>query len=86
MSLLSIVLASFAGAYDLLGVSHRGWPVETLSECVSDQGSRCSVMSTDPSMDVFQQVLPLLGGDATLQDSSVAALVELPFETMKDLA
>ena len=43
-------------------------------------------MSVDPSMDVFQQVLPLLGGDATLQDSSVAALVELPFETMKDLA
>ena len=62
----SIVLASFAGAYDLLGVGHRGWPVEILSECVFDQGSRCGVMSADPSMDVFQQVLPLLGGDATL--------------------
>ena len=37
-------------------------------------------MSTDPSMDVFQQVLPLLGGDTTLQDSCVAALVELPFD------
>ena len=37
-------------------------------------------MSTDPSMDVFQQVLSLVGGDATLQDSSVAALVELPFD------
>jgi len=24
------------------------------------------VMSTDPSMDVFQQVLPLLGGDVML--------------------
>ena len=66
VSLLSVVLASFAGAYDLLGVSHRSWLVETLLECVSDQGSRCSVMSVDPSMDVFQQVLPLLGGDATL--------------------
>ena len=30
VSLPSIVLASF-GAYDLLGVGHRGWPVETLS-------------------------------------------------------
>ena len=38
------------------------------------------MMSTDHSMDVFQQVLPLLGGDATLQDSSVAVLVELPFD------
>ena len=66
MSLPSIVLASFAGAYDLLGVDHHGWLVETLSECVSNQGSRCGVMSIDPSMDVFQQVLPLLGGDATL--------------------
>ena len=66
MSLPSVVLASFAGAYDLLGVGHRGWPVETLSKCVSDQGSRCGVMSADPSMDVFQHVLPLLSGDVTL--------------------
>ena len=63
---MSIVLASFVGAYDLLGISHHGWLLETLPECVSDQGSRCGMMSTDPSMDVFQQVLPLLGGDATL--------------------
>ena len=66
MSLLSIVLASFAGAYDPLGVGHRGWLVETLPECVFDQGSRCGVMSTDPSMDVFQYILPLLSGDAAL--------------------
>ena len=66
VSLPSAVLASFAGVYDLLGVGHRGWPVETLLECVFDQGSRCGVMSVDPSMDVFQQVLPQLGGDATL--------------------
>ena len=39
MSLPSVVLASFAGAYDLLGVGHRGWLVETLPECISDQGS-----------------------------------------------
>ena len=38
------------------------------------------MMSTDHSMDVFQQVLPLLSGDATLQDSGVAVLVELPFD------
>ena len=66
VSLLSVVLASFVGVYDLVGVGHHGWPVETLSECVSDQGSRCGLMFADPSMDVFQQVLPLLGGDAML--------------------
>ena len=77
MGLLSVVLASFAGAYDLLGIAHRGWPVETLPECVSDQASRRGVMSAKPSKDVFQQVLPLLGGDATL---SVAVLVVLPFD------
>ena len=37
-------------------------------------------MSAYPSMDVFQQVLPLLGGDAALQDFDEAALVELPFD------
>ena len=66
VSLPSIVLASFVGAYDLLGVAHHGWPVETLSECVSNQSPRCGVMFVDPSIDVFQQVLPLLGGDAML--------------------
>ena len=78
--MLSIALASFVGAYNLLGIGHHSWPVETLPKCISDQGSRCDVMSADPSMDVFQQVLPLLGGDAALQDSSEAVLVELPFD------
>ena len=66
VSLSSVVLASFVGAYDPLGVGHRSWLVKTLLECVSDQGSRCGMIFVDPSMDVFQQVLPLLGGDATL--------------------
>ena len=53
VSLSSIVLASFAGAYDMISVGHRGWLVKTLPECIFDQGSRCGVMSTDPTMDVF---------------------------------
>ena len=59
VSLSSVVLASFVGAYDLLGVGHRGWLVETLPECISDQGSRCGVMPTDSSLDVLEEVLPL---------------------------
>ena len=76
----SVVLASFVGAYDLNGIDHCGWPVETLPEYVSDQGSRFGMMSADPSMDIFQQVLPLLSSNAMLQDSGVATLVELPFD------
>ena len=34
VSLPSVVLAPFAGAYDLLGVGYRSGPIEALSECV----------------------------------------------------
>jgi len=37
-------------------------------------------MSADPSMEVFQQILPLLGRDAVLQDFGEATYVELPFD------
>ena len=42
----SVVLAPFAGAYDLLGVGYYSGPVEALSECVSNQGSGCGMMFT----------------------------------------
>ena len=80
MSLPSIVLAPIVGAYDLLGVGYRGRIVEALSECISDQGSRCGMMSTDPTMNVLQQLPSLFDGNATLQDPSVASLVELPLD------
>jgi len=53
--LTSIVLTFFIGAHGLLGVSHRGWPVEALSEHVPDQAPRCSMMSTYPVVDISQQ-------------------------------
>ena len=62
----SVVLAPFAGAYDLLGVGYRGRPVESLSKCVSNQGSRRGMVTVDPTMDIAQQKLPLLDGDAEL--------------------
>jgi hypothetical protein len=40
MSLPCIVLASFAGAYQIGGIGNRGWPIEALLERVSDEGSR----------------------------------------------
>jgi hypothetical protein len=48
MGLPCIVLASFAGAYQLNGVGDRSWPIEALPECVSDKGSRHRVMIASP--------------------------------------
>ena len=76
MSLPSVVLAPFAGAYDLLGVGYCSGPVEALSECVSNQSSWCGVVTVDPAVDVAQQKLALFGGNALLQDPGVASFVE----------
>ena len=75
MSLPSIVLAPFAGAYDLLSVGYCSGLVEALSERVPNQGSRCGMVTTDPTMDIAQQKLPLFDGDAELQDPGVASFV-----------
>ena len=37
------------------------------------------MVTTDPSMDIAQQILPLFDGDAELQDPGVASFVEFPF-------
>ena len=54
VSLPSVVLTPFAGAYNLLGVDYCGGPVEALSECVSNQGARCDMVTADPTVDVTQ--------------------------------
>ena len=79
VSLPSVVLALFAGAYDLLGVGYCSGPIEALSECVTNQGSRHGVVTADPTVDVAQQKLPLFGGDTELQDPGVAPFVEFTF-------
>ena len=66
VSLSSVVPTPFAGAYDLLGIGYHGGPVEALSECVSDQGSRHGMVTVDPTVDIAQQMLPLFDGDAAL--------------------
>ena len=66
MSLSSVVLTPFVGAHDLLGVGYYSGPVEALSECVSNQGPRCGMVTTDPTMDIAQQTLPLFDGDVAL--------------------
>ena len=66
VSLPSIVLTPFAGAHDLLGISYYSGPIKALLESVSNQGSRRDVVIAEPTMDIAQQVLPLLNGDAAL--------------------
>jgi hypothetical protein len=43
-----VELTPFAGADNSSGVGHRRRPVETLSEGVSNKGSRCCVMAASP--------------------------------------
>ena len=76
VSLPSEVLAPIAGAYDLLGVGYYSGPVEALSECVSNQGPRCGMVTVDPIVDVVQQKSSLFAGDVELHDLGVASSVE----------
>ena len=66
MSLPSVALAPFVGEHDLLGVGYYSGPVEALLEHISDQGSRCGMVTVDSIVDIAQQMLPLFEGDATL--------------------
>ena len=66
VNLPSVVLTPFAGVYNFLGVGYCGGPVEALSECVSNQGPRCSMVTVDPTVDVTQQKSSLFDGDTEL--------------------
>ena len=75
----SIVLAPFAGAYNLLGIGYCGGPIETLSECVSNQGSWCGMMAAYSTVDVAQQEFSLFARDTELQNPDVTPFVEFTF-------
>ena len=83
MDLSSVVLTPFPGAHNLSSVSYYGQPVEALSECISDRGSRCGMVTADPTMDIAQQPIPLFNGDAALQDPSVASPLEFAIDNDK---
>ena len=64
MSLSSVELASFTPMDHLLCISQRSDPVKTLAKCFPDQRPWGRVMSVDPGMDLEEELLPLVGGDA----------------------
>jgi hypothetical protein len=43
-----VELTPSAKAYNPSGVGHCGWPVETLSESISYEGSRCYMVIASP--------------------------------------
>jgi len=66
VGLPSVVLTPFIGAHNLFSIGYCGWPVEALSECLSNQGPRCGMEPLDPTVDITQQLLPLSDGDVAL--------------------
>jgi hypothetical protein len=49
-----VELTPLAGAYNPSGVGHRSRPVETLSEGVPNEGSRCYVVTASPRVYLSQ--------------------------------
>jgi hypothetical protein len=64
-----VELTPLAGAYNPSGVGHRGWPVETLSEGVSNEGPRRCVMTASPRVYFLQELLTFGDGYASLEDA-----------------
>ena len=71
---------NLTAAYDVLSVGDGGWPVETLSECLSDEGPRSRMMSARPCVDFMQQLLSLVDRDATHQNARSAPFVKISID------
>jgi hypothetical protein len=70
-----IKLAPLAGAHDLIGISNRGGPIESLAERVAHEGARHRVVATHTHVDVSNEFPTVGNGDAPLQDPGRGALV-----------
>jgi hypothetical protein len=80
ISLTSIELAPLTGAHNLVGISDRGGPIESLAERVAHEGARCGVVSAHSRVDVSNELAAVGDGDAPLQDASRDALVQLAID------
>jgi hypothetical protein len=74
-----VELTPLARAYNPSGVGHRDRLVETLSESVSHEGSRCCVVTASPRVYLLQQLLSFGDEYASLENARGAAVVELLF-------
>jgi hypothetical protein len=77
MRLFCEELTTFAAPDDPVGVSDRGGPVESLAKCFAYEGSWGCVVAAFPTVDLFDELLSFLEGDAALEDAGGAASVKL---------
>jgi hypothetical protein len=76
-----VELKPLAGEYNPSGVDHRGRPVETLSGGVSDEGSRCCMVTASLRVYLLQQLLSFGDRYASFENARGAAVLELLFIT-----
>jgi hypothetical protein len=84
MRLLCVELTPPVGEHNPSGVGHRGWPVETLSEGIPHEGSRCYMLAARPRVYFLQQLLSLGDRYASLEDARGAVVIELFFIAQQD--
>ena len=80
MSLPSVELASLTPVDDLLCISQRSGLVKTLEKGFSDQRPWGHVVSTDSSMDLEEELFPLVGRYAFHEYSQQTSLVKFVTE------
>ena len=76
MGLVGVKLTPFASTHDFVSIGDCRGPVEALPERIAHEGARCCVMAAYAGVDVSNQLSALGNGDASLQDSQGAALVQ----------
>jgi hypothetical protein len=84
MRLLCVELTPPTRAHNPCGVGHRGWLVETLSEGISHEGSRCCIVAASPRVYFLQQFLSLGDRYASLEVARGAVVIELFFITQQN--
>ena len=85
MCLPDVELATLAGPHDIGGVGDCGGPVEALPKYIAREGARRGMVTVDSSVDVPDQLFALGDGDATLQNTRGAALVQFIVDQNKGL-
>jgi hypothetical protein len=76
VTLICKELASNAMLDQCLGIGASGGPEEPGSEGLADQGPSCSVVTAHASVNLSQELFPLLFGYTSLEDAGSAFLVQ----------
>ena len=79
MALVGEELASNATLDKVLCIRSGCQPIKPCTEGLANKGSSCGVVPAETSMNLSQELPPLLFGDTSLKDSGSAFLVELSF-------